>query len=61
MVTRALGATDEPELELVDGPAYVGDRFLLCSDGLTAHVADDEIAALLDAADPQKRSTTCFA
>ncbi len=54
VVTRALGATDQPELEIVDGPAYVGDRFLLCSDGLTVHVADDEIAALLNAAHPQR-------
>jgi len=53
VVTRALGATDQAELEIVDGPAYVGDRFLLCSDGLTVHVADDEIAALLGAVDPQ--------
>ena len=54
VVTRALGATDEPELEIVDGPAYLGDRFLLCSDGLTVHVADDEIAALLEAPDPER-------
>src|SRR5271165_1370925 len=54
VVTRALGATDEAELEIVDGPAYVGDRFLLCSDGLTVHVSDEEIAALLGAADPQR-------
>ena len=53
VVTRALGATDEAELEIVDGPAYAGDRFLLCSDGLTTHVADDEIAALLTAVHPQ--------
>jgi serine/threonine protein phosphatase PrpC len=53
VVTRALGATDQAELEIVDGPAYAGDRFLLCSDGLTTHVADDEIAALLAAVDPQ--------
>ena len=52
VVTRALGATDEAELEIVDGPAYAGDRFLLCSDGLTAHVADDEIAAMLAAVHP---------
>jgi serine/threonine protein phosphatase PrpC len=53
VVTRALGATDEAELEMVDGPAFAGDRFVLCSDGLTTHVADHEIAALLGGADPQ--------
>lgn len=53
VVTRALGATDQAELEIVDGPACVGDRFLLCSDGLTVHVADDEIAVLLGAVQPQ--------
>ncbi len=54
VVTRALGAADQAELEIVDGPAFAGDRFLLCSDGLTAHVEDGEIAALLAADDPQK-------
>jgi serine/threonine protein phosphatase PrpC len=54
VVTRALGAADEAELEIVDGPAYVGDRFLLCSDGLTVHVPDDEIESVLGAVHPQK-------
>jgi len=54
VVTRALGVSDQADLEIVDGPAYVGDRFLLCSDGLVVHVADEEIAALLVARDPQK-------
>lgn len=54
VVTRALGATDQIELEIVDGPAFAGDRFLLCSDGLTNHVDDAEIAALLAADDPQQ-------
>ena len=53
VVTRALGATDKPELDLVDGRIYSGDRFLLCSDGLTTHVAQDEIAAMLSIASPQ--------
>jgi serine/threonine protein phosphatase PrpC len=53
VVTRALGATDKPELDLVDGRIYSGDRFLLCSDGLTTHVAQDEIAAMLSMANPQ--------
>ncbi len=54
VVTRALGVTDQAELEMVDGPAYAGDRFLLCSDGLTTHLADSEIAALLVTGDPQQ-------
>jgi serine/threonine protein phosphatase PrpC len=53
VVTRALGATDQAELDLVDGRIYSGDKFLLCSDGLTVHVEKDEIAAMLSAADPQ--------
>jgi serine/threonine protein phosphatase PrpC len=53
VVTRALGAADQAELDLVDGRIYSGDRFLLCSDGLTMHVAKDEIAAMLSAEDPQ--------
>ncbi|HEY1942552.1 MAG TPA: protein phosphatase 2C domain-containing protein [Roseiarcus sp.] len=54
VVTRALGGADQAELDMVDGAAYAGDRFLLCSDGLTAHVDDAEIATLLAADDPQK-------
>ncbi len=54
VVTRALGAADQAELELVDGEIHDGDRFLLCSDGLTSHVGDKEIAALLVAEEPQK-------
>lgn len=53
IVTRALGAADGVELEIVDGPVHPGDRFVLCSDGLTTHIADSEIAAQLMADDPQ--------
>jgi serine/threonine protein phosphatase PrpC len=54
VVTRALGANEQAELELVDGPIHAGDRFLLCSDGLTTHVRDKEIAALIASGEPQK-------
>ncbi len=54
VITRALGAADQAELEIVDGAVQAGDRFLLCSDGLVAHVSDDEIANGLAAADPQE-------
>ena len=46
VITRALGVADQAALEIGDGPIMAGDRFLLCSDGLTNHVADGEIAAL---------------
>lgn len=54
VVTRALGAQEPAELEIVDAPAMAGDRFLLCSDGLTGHVEDDEIAAILAKDDPHQ-------
>ena len=54
VVTRALGVADQPELEIVDGRAHAGDRFLLCSDGSDVHLADDEIADLLAAEDPRE-------
>jgi serine/threonine protein phosphatase PrpC len=54
VVTRALGANDQAELDLIDGPIFTGDRFLLCSDGLTGHVRDEEIAALIAEGEPQK-------
>jgi len=43
VVTRAIGVHDDPELEMRDGVLQAGDTFVLCSDGLTAHVEDDEI------------------
>ena len=45
VITRAIGVFDEPELELRHGEVEAGDIFVLCSDGLTAHVEDVEIAA----------------
>jgi serine/threonine protein phosphatase PrpC len=54
VITKALGVVDQAALDIRDGPILVGDRFLLCSDGLTNHVEDSEIAALLGADDPQK-------
>ncbi|MCS5675412.1 MAG: Stp1/IreP family PP2C-type Ser/Thr phosphatase [Acidimicrobiales bacterium] len=47
MLTRAIGVHSEVEIDewLVDPVA--GDRFLLCSDGLTNEVSDDAIAERL--------------
>ncbi len=43
MITRAVGVAEELELEIVTGPADAGDIFVICSDGLTKHLRDDEI------------------
>src|SRR5262249_59006525 len=47
VVTRAIGAEDDPALDISHGRIGTGDKFLICSDGLTGHVSDDEIAAEL--------------
>jgi serine/threonine protein phosphatase PrpC len=43
VITRAIGATEDLELEVVTGSADPGDTFVICSDGLTKHLGDDEI------------------
>ena len=53
VITRAIGVTDRPECDMVVGQLRPGDRFLLCSDGLTEHVTDPEIADHLDRMGPQ--------
>jgi serine/threonine protein phosphatase PrpC len=52
IVTRAVGAAAELELDRAFAAVAPGDRFLLCSDGLTGMVADEEIAEALKASDP---------
>lgn len=47
VVTRAIGVFDQPELDLENGVVEPGDRFLLCSDGLTGHVGDQEIEIMV--------------
>jgi len=42
-ITRAIGVYDDPELEMTSGPLCPGDAFVVCSDGLTNHVHEDEI------------------
>jgi protein phosphatase len=43
VITRAVGVAEELELEVVTGPADPDDIFVICSDGLTRHLRDDEI------------------
>lgn len=54
IVTRAVGAAEQLEVDLVSGDALPGDRFLLASDGLTRLVKDDELLAELSARKPDE-------
>jgi protein phosphatase len=47
LVTRALGVEDTVLLDVQEVPVDPGDVILLCSDGLTDMVADDQLATVL--------------
>ena len=47
VLTRALGVRPRTEPDLAEMTPQEGDVFVLCSDGLTGHVEDDEIAERL--------------
>jgi protein phosphatase len=47
VITRALGTDSEVEVDVFSLRAEKRDIFLLCSDGLTSMVSDEEIARLL--------------
>lgn len=51
MITRSLGSVPAPEPDLWVLPQHAGERFLLCTDGLTNELTDDEIAGVLEAHD----------
>jgi protein phosphatase len=47
IITRALGPEPEVEVDLQTVPAQAGDVFLICSDGLTTMLGDEQIGRLL--------------
>ncbi len=51
VITRALGVAPRVQLDRVAGRLQPGDRFLLCTDGLSRMISDAEIAALLTESD----------
>lgn len=56
---RALGQSDEIDIDLYEVRLAVNDRLVLCSDGLTRHVPATEIGSVvLQARDPQDACAT---
>lgn len=55
IITRSLGPSAEVQVDL-EGPFPLepGDTFLLCSDGLSGQVRDEEIGAILTSMPPQE-------
>jgi serine/threonine-protein phosphatase Stp1 len=52
-LTRAIGASDELKLEILELDVLPGDAFLLCSDGLYQGLSADTLSAALNLPSPQ--------
>jgi serine/threonine protein phosphatase PrpC len=52
VLSRAVGVGPRLELDAVSDEARVGDIFLVCSDGLTRVIPDDELATILTRGNP---------
>jgi serine/threonine protein phosphatase PrpC len=48
VITRSVGYEKDVQADIIERPITVGDRFLLCSDGLSSLVNDDEICQILN-------------
>jgi serine/threonine protein phosphatase PrpC len=53
VITRAVGIFEDPELDERGGDISPSDTFLLCSDGLTGHLSDEEIGSKAATLRPQ--------
>ena len=59
ILTRALGVSSDVDIDIWEMTPEAGDRYLLCSDGLTNEVTETRIAKVLSTtADPQQAADT---
>ena len=48
IITRALGTSERVNIDILNVKIQAGDRFLLCSDGLSGYVEDHDMAEILN-------------
>lgn len=57
VITRAIGSSRDLEVDILDFEAEKGDVFLLCTDGLTNMISEDEIYNVIIDNDPERACT----
>ena len=57
LITRSIGTQPQVEADLQEGDALAGDVYLLCSDGLTDVLSDQEIQSLLTGREQESSGT----
>lgn len=61
VITRSLGYQEDVEVDIEVRAVRRGDQFLLCSDGLTGHVEDNELNDTLTSTNPQTAARSLIA
>ncbi|MCP5094158.1 MAG: Stp1/IreP family PP2C-type Ser/Thr phosphatase [Chloroflexi bacterium] len=61
VILYSLGSENNPKIDLFDLTWEAGDILVLCSDGLTKHVTDDEISNIITTQEPKKAASTLIA
>lgn len=59
VLMRAVGTDHTVQVDVMRVPTRPGDKFLLCSDGLTEHLKPREIREILSLADPEAAARAC--
>jgi protein phosphatase len=58
VILYSLGSENQPQIDLFTQTWEPGDILFLCSDGLTKHIEDDEISAIISRESPNQASKT---